>query len=501
MSDALQALKIRLADVHNLQMAAGVLDWDQQTYMPPGGVGARAEQKATLSKLAHSLFTADETGKLLQQAERETAGIPDDSDDAAFLCVARRDFDRSVKLPTSLGEEFTRVTAHAQEEWAKARAADDFPAFAPWLSKIVDLERRTAEALGYKERLYDALLDQYEPGMTSRKLDEVFGALRAEVVPLARAIFERVDEVDASVLNLEYDEEKQRIFAEGVLKECGFDLTRGRQDRSVHPFCTHFSQNDVRLTTRYDRNFLSMALFGSLHEMGHGLYEQGTGSTLEGTLLASGASLGVHESQSRLWENLVGRSRGFWGHYYPRLQETFPDQLGSVPVEAYYRAMNRVGPSLIRVEADEVTYNLHIMLRYEMENDLLEGRLAVEDAPEAWNGKMEELLGIRPPNNREGVLQDVHWSIGIMGYFPTYSLGNVLSVQLFERAVEQVPSIPGDIAAGRFAPLLGWLRENVHVYGRKYLPEDLVRKATGSPLTVEPYVRYLKSKFGDIYGV
>lgn len=499
MSDALQALKARLADVHHLSMAGAVLDWDQQTYMPAGGVSARADQKATLSKLSHQFFTDDKTGTLLAQAEADLKGLPEDDNDAALLRMTRRDFDKATRLPEALVEEISRVTSHAQEEWAKARAANDYGAFAPWLERIVDLERRTAEALGYEERLYDALLDQYEPGMTSRRLDEIFGELKRQTVPLVQAIAENADAVDASVLQRDYDEEKQRHFAESVLRDCGFDFSRGRQDRSVHPFCTHFSQNDVRLTTRYDRNFVSMALFGSLHEMGHGLYEQGVSPELEGTLLSNGASLALHESQSRLWENLVGRSRRFWKHYYPRFQEAFGSTVSDVPVEAFYRAMNKSGPSLIRVEADEVTYNLHIILRYEMENELLEGRLSVADAPDAWNAKMQELLGLTPPNNREGILQDVHWSIGIMGYFPTYSLGNVLSVQLFNKAVEDVPSILEEIERGQFSSLLHWLRENVHRHGRKYLPEELIRRATGSPLTVQPYADYLRSKFGELY--
>lgn len=499
MADALAELKMRLADIQNLRMAGALLDWDQQTYMPPGGVGARAEQKATLSKLSHAMFVDDEVGRLLERAAEEVGDLQADTTDAALVRVTRRDRDKATRLPGALVEEIARVTALAQEEWAKARAADDYPAFAPWLERILELERRTAEALGYQDRLYDALLDQYEPGMTSAELDRVFAELKEQTIPLARAIFERVDRVDASVLTRDYDEDAQRRFAEAVLKECGFDFQHGRQDRSVHPFCTNFSKSDVRITTRYDRNFVSMALFGSLHEMGHGLYEQGTADELEGTPLAGGCSLGLHESQSRLWENLVGRSRPFWGHYYPKFRETFPTALAGVDLETFYRAINRVGPSLIRVEADEITYNLHIILRYEIENELLEGRLSVADAPEAWNARMESYLGIRPDTNREGILQDVHWSIGIMGYFPTYSLGNVLSVQLFDQAVREVPSISEGIGRGEFAPLLGWLREKVHRHGRKYLPTELVQRVTGRPLDTAPYVAYLKRKFGEIY--
>ncbi|HEU4753689.1 MAG TPA: carboxypeptidase M32, partial [Armatimonadota bacterium] len=299
----------------------------------------------------------------------------------------------------------------------------------------------------------------------------------------------------------DYDEDLQRRFAESVLADCGYDFQRGRQDRSVHPFCTHFSRNDVRITTRYDRNFLPMALFGSMHEMGHALYEQGISEALEGNILGGGASLGVHESQSRLWENLVGRSRAFWRHYFPKLRETFPQPLSGTDEEQFYRAINRVAPSLIRVEADEVTYNLHIIIRYEMENELLEGRLAVKDAPEAWNERYRSYLGVTPPNNAEGILQDVHWSIGIMGYFPTYSLGNLLSVQLYDTALVAHPAIPDEIARGQFGALLGWMRENIHQYGRRYLPAELVRRATGTELRAGPYVRYLRTKFGEIYSL
>lgn len=500
MNDALQSLKERLADVHNLGMAGAVLDWDQQTCMPPGGVGARAEQRATLTKLAHSLFTAPDTGEWLAGSEAAAAGLPPDSDDAALVRMTRRDYDRATRLPNNLVTEMARVTALAQDEWEKARAASDYALFAPWLEKILDLERRTADALGYQDRLYDALLDQYEPGMTSAQLDRIFAALKQEIVPLARAIFERAGRVDASVLHGDYPEEKQRRFAEAVLADCGYDFTRGRQDRSVHPFCTHFSQGDVRITTRYDPRFLSQALFGSLHEMGHALYEQGVSSSLEGTLLSNGASLGVHESQSRLWENLVGRGRPFWTRYFPLLRDTFPQQLDGVEPEAFYRAINRVAPSCIRVEADEVTYNLHIILRYEMENELLEGRLSVADAPEAWNERMREYLGLTPGSAAEGILQDVHWSIGIMGYFPTYTLGNVLSVQLYEAALQD-GTIRAGVEQAEFGPLLGWLREHVHQHGRKYLPAELIRRATGSDLTVEPYLRYLRTKFGELYGL
>ena len=498
MSAALAALQERLKDVNNLQKAAAILDWDQQTYMPPGGVGARAEQKATLAKLSHELFTDEATGRFLSAAE--ATGAENDAD-RAYLRVARRDYDQATKIPTALAEEGARLTALAQNAWAAARAADDYAAFAPWLEKILDHTRRVADCLGYRTCRYDALLDLYEPGMTCAQLDEVFGRLHPELTSLSRALYDRCAAADEQLLHQEFDEEKQRHFSEEILRECGYDFQRGRQDRSVHPFCTHFSRDDVRITTRYDRRFLPSSLFASMHEMGHALYEQGIGASLDGNVLGSGTSLGVHESQSRLWENLVGRSRGFWKHYYARLQGVFPAQFGEVPLERFYRAINHVSPSLIRVEADEVTYNLHILLRYRIENRLLDGDLSVADAPEAWNESMRDLIGVVPPSNREGILQDVHWSIGILGYFPTYMLGTVLAAQLFDAAGRALPELPAQIERGETAPLLGWLRDNVHVHGRALFPDELVRRATGEPLGTDAYFRYLKTKFGDLYGV
>ena len=498
MGDPLGELRSRLKEIHHLGMAGAVLDWDQQTYMPPGAVSARAEQRATLSRLAHDFFVDDRTGRLLDAAAEAVAGADPESDDAALVRVTRRDREKAVRLPSELVEEFSRVTSLAQEEWAKARAADDYAAFAPWLERIVDLERRTAEALGYEDRLYDALLDQYEPGTTSRQVEEVFEELKQGIVPLARAIFERLDAVDDACLHREYPEALQQSYTEKLLAELGFDFQRGRQDRAVHPFCTSFSCDDVRLTTRYDPAFLPSCLFGSLHEMGHGLYEQGLGPELSDTPLSGGASLGVHESQSRLWENLVGRSRPFWRCHYAGLQAQFPSALGDTGAEDFYRAINRVSRGLIRVEADEVTYNLHIILRYEMENELLEGRLSIADAPDAWRARMEQYLGVTPPSNRLGILQDVHWSCGIMGYFPTYCLGTVMSVQLYEAAMRDA-NIRRDADNGEYASLLDWLRVNVHRCGRKLLPGELLRRATGSPLAPAPYLNYLKTKFQDLY--
>ncbi len=497
MSESFTQLQARLADVHNLNMAGAVLDWDQQTYMPSGGVEARAEQRATLSKIAHQMLSGDETSKLLEQAERDNDGSETTS---AFLRVARREFDHATKLPPQLVEETSRVTSIAQEEWAKARASNDYAHFAPHLEKIVDINQRTAQALGYGDKLYDALLDQYEEGMTCAQLNPIFAQLKDASVPLIQKIAGQPT-IDDSILARDYDGQTQKQFAERVLAECGFDFGRGRQDLSVHPFCTNFSRGDVRITTRLNTNDLQSALFGSLHEMGHALYEQGIAPALDGNVLGGGVSLGVHESQSRLWENLVGRSRSFWKHNYRRLQETFPSQLNDVSEDDFYRAINKVEPSFIRVEADEVTYNLHIILRYEMENDLLEGRLSVKDAPDAWNARMKSYLGVHPPDDAHGILQDVHWSIGAMGYFPTYSLGNILSAQLWNRVLEDAPEIESEIARGQFDVLLSWLRENIHRHGKTFTPKELVRRATGNDLDVAPYAQYLNEKFGAIYGL
>lgn len=500
---AVEQLQARLAEVKAVSNAAAVLGWDQQTYMPPGGAGARATQLSVLSKIGHEMFTGSETERLLAAAEAEIRDADPDSDAAAFARVARRDFDRSAKLPTALVAELSHVTSLAHEEWAHARAESDYGRFAPWLERILDLTRQAAQHLGYSDVLYDALLDLYEPGMKTREARAMFDALKPTQVALVKAIGNKgPDMIDDSILQRDYDEETQTRFGLDVVRRLGFDMTRGRQDRAVHPFCTSFSRDDVRITTRFDKNWPPMSLFGSVHETGHALYEQGVAPRYDGNILGDGASLGVHESQSRLWENLVGRSRPFWQHFYPELQSAFPQALGDSSAEDFYRAINRVWPSLIRVEADEVTYNLHILLRFELENDLLEGRLSVADAPDAWNAKTQEYLGLTPANAAEGILQDVHWSGGSFGYFPTYTVGNLLSVQFFEKANTDLGgAIPAQIARGEFGPLLDWLREHIHQWGRKYEPSDLVRRVTGGPLDPAPYLGYLQDKYGEIYGL
>ena len=499
---AIEKLKQRMADVTTLGSVGAVLDWDHQTYMPSGGVIRRSDQLALINKLQHEMHISPETERLLVLSENESKDLDADSDDAAYLRVARREFDKKAKLPSELVEEIAQTATIAHEAWVAARAASDYSRFAPALQKTLDLQRRVADLLGYKNERYDALLDQYEPDMTTSDVRILFDQLKPPLVALVKAIAERgPDAVDASFLTREFDEEKQRTFAEGVIKKFGFDFGRGRQDRAAHPFCTSFSRDDVRITTRYNRKFFPMAFFGTLHETGHALYDLNIAARYDGNILGGGASLGIHESQSRLWENLVGRSHSFWQGHYNLLQSQFPI-LADISQEKFYRAINRVEPSLIRVEADEVTYNLHIMLRFEMEVDLLEGRISVADAPEAWHARCKAYLGITPPDDAHGILQDVHWSSGGFGYFPTYTLGNILSVQFWEKANEHLSErLPDLVVQGEFAPLREWLVENVHQWGCKYTPRELVQRATGRPLDPAPYLRYLQTKFGDIYGL
>ncbi len=493
--DTLEGLRKRLATVADLGSANALLAWDQQVYMPKGGVEGRAEGMATLSRLAHEHFVDPETGRLLDAAR----DLDPETEDGALVRRARRDYERSTRLPSRLVEEMTRAESLAEPAWVEARASSDFSLFAPHLEKILPLQREAAEALGYEDHPYDALLDGYEPGAKKARLEAMFEELKKGIVPMIRRISERGDDGRAAVLRGDFDEAAQEKFGEEVVTAFGYDWDRGRQDRTVHPFCINFGPNDVRITTRFDPEWLSPALFGTMHETGHALYEQGVDPRYARTPLSGGTSMGVHESQSRMWENLVGRSRGFWSHYYPKLQGTFPEPLRDVEPEQFYRAINAVSPSEIRVEADEVTYNLHILLRFELEVALIEGSLAVADLPEAWNAKMEEYLGITPGSYATGVLQDVHWSSGLFGYFPTYTIGNVLSVQFFEEAVKARPEIPEGIQRGEFSALLSWLRENIHRHGSRYLPDEIVECVTGRPLDTAPYLRYLETKFGELY--
>ncbi len=498
---AIEALKARMREIHDLERVGAILGWDQQTQMPPGGAAARARQLGTISKIAHETLTADETGRLIEDAKAAMAGMDYDSDEAALVRAAEYQYEQATKLPTDLVVALQEATTLGHEVWVEARATSNFEHFRPMLEKIFDLTKQAVECLGYEEVPYDALLNQYERGMPTREVKRLFDELKKDLVPLVKAIQENQHKVSDEIVHREYPIERQREFGEKVVSAYGFDFKRGRQDLAVHPFCTHFSCDDVRITTRFETNFLNPALFGTMHESGHGMYEQGVAQALDETILGNGTSLGVHESQSRLWENIVGRSRGFWQHYYPELQKTFPESLHDVSMERFYQAINASQPSFIRVEADEVYYNLHIMVRFEIEQAIMNGELAIKDLPQVWNAKFEEYIGIVPPNDAQGVLQDVHWSSGLIGYFPTYSLGNFLSVQFYDKAVEQYPQIPDEIAHGKFDTLLNWMRTNIHQHGSKFTPRELVQRVTGTEMQVAPFVRYLTHKYSEIYGL
>lgn len=480
----------------DLRAAASVLRWDQQTQMPPGGAAGRARQLATLSRMEHELHTSETTARLLEAA-RDAADPT--SDEARAVAVLQEDYDRATRFPAAFVAELTQLVAMSHGVWAKARAESDFSQFAPVLAQLVAKMQQAAEYMGYDEHPYDGLLKRYERGMTTADVTRIFDGHRARLVALVDTL-SRQPQVDDSFLHQPFDRDKQRAFALDIVQKFGFDMSRGVQAVSVHPFCTSFGVNDVRITTRFYDNFLNPALFGMMHEAGHAMYEQGSAQELDGTPLAGGTSLGVHESQSRLWENIVGRSAGFWSWALPKLQQTFP-QLARVSLEAFVKGINKVQRSFIRVEADEATYNLHIMLRFDLEKDILTGKIRVQDLPKEWNGRFEEYLGITPPDDAQGVLQDVHWSSGLMGYFPTYALGNLLSVQYYNAALAAHPSIPDDIAQGKFDTLLSWLRVNIHQHGRKYTAAELTQRITGGDIDSTPYMDYLERKFKSIYGL
>ena len=487
----------RLATIGDLHSAASVLAWDRQTYMPEGGVRGRAEQLATLARVAHEMLVSPETGRLLEGAGEREPG----SDEAAFLRLARRQHDRAVRLPARLVVETSRVTALAEQAWISARETSDWSLFAPYLERVLDSKKEEAGYLD-DEHPYDAMLDRYDPGATTKRLRVMFDELKAGIVPLVRDVSARLDVDRAAPLEGSFDEKNQEKFGREIISRFGYDWSRGRQDRAVHPFCVNFGgPDDVRMTTRFDPGRLSVGLFATCHEAGHALYEQGVNPYYSRTPLAGGISMGVHESQSRLWENLVARSRPFWFYFQDRLGAAFPDVLGDVDLQTIYRAVNSVRPSEIRTEADELTYDLHVLLRFELELALFEDDLAVADLPEAWNAKMEEYLGIVPENDARGVLQDTHWAIGYFGYFPSYAVGNVLSVQLFEAAIDDRPEIMPQMERGEFGALLGWLRENVHRHGKKYEPDDLISNVTGQLPNTAPYLGYLERKFGELYGL
>ncbi len=503
---SLDSLKSKLREIHHLHDAAAVLSWDQETYMPDGSGAIRAEQLATLQTLAHNQFTSPEVESLLGSfVDIDTGTILPNQETTlndtaqALLRETWRDFSRAKKLPSSFVNQLERECSLAQQIWQDARKTNDFQRFLPNLERLVRLKQQEAEYLGYTDSPYNALLDTFEPGSTVAQLRPLFAELRTHLIRLLDQIRNSPVQPNTSLLTQSFDTSKQVDFGRLVLKQMGYNFQRGRLDLSAHPFTTAFHPTDARVTTRVFEHDMPSCLFSCIHEGGHGLYEQGLSPQHYGTPLGEAISLGIHESQSRLWENSVGRSQAFWKYLYPKLQETFPEQLGAVQADEFYLAINRVEPSLIRVEADELTYNLHIMVRFEIELEVIEGRVEVDELPELWNAKIEEYLGVTPSNDAEGVLQDVHWSFGAFGYFPTYTLGNLYAAMLFQQAKKDMADLEQNIGQGNFLPLKNWLNDRVHKWGRQYSASDLIQRVTGQALTSEPFVKDLEEKFGNLY--
>ena len=490
----LRALRERLAEISDLYRTLGVLGWDQKVTMPPGGHPARAEAMATVGRIAHERFVDDEIGRLLERLRPLEESLDYDSDDASLIRVTRRDWEKQRRVPTELRTEMIRAAALGNQVWIEARAASDFAKFLPALERNLDLKRRYVECFEWEDSPYTPLLDDFEPFMETSEVADVFGTIRPVLAELVR----EAPRVDSEFFEQHFEPDRQRAFAERILDTIGFEDGSYRLDPTVHPFCTSFSTRDVRLTTRYNDTGLD-SVWSTMHEAGHGHYAHGIAHSLERTPLAGSPSLGLNESQSRTWENLVGRSRPFWLHWYEPLQEAFPSQLGDVDLDSFLAAVNRAEPGVIRVEADETTYSLHIILRFELEQRLIEGTLDPKDLPEAWNAGMADLLGVEVPDDAHGVLQDIHWSQAGIGYFPTYALGNVISLQIWAAVLEAIPDLDAQMEAGELHELAAWLRDNLYSLGRKFTPKETIERLTGSPtIDPQPYLAYLRDKLAAL---
>ena len=486
----------RCAEIEDLGNASALLSWDQEVLMPPKGAAARSKQLAALAGIRHERLTDAEVGTLLGECEAEAS----DDETHAALAAVRRSYDRATKLPRELVQELARAQSEAMQYWKDARAQADFSRFAPSLGRLLKLAKEKAACLGGDGPAYDALLDVYERDATESAIAPLFEGLRERLVPLLDRVLAKSDAVDPACVLGGFEKDAQARFGRFVVERLGFDLEGGRIDESIHPFCSGMGRGDTRLTRRFDDD-LRGALYGLIHEAGHGLYEQGLPERWDRHPLGDSVSLGIHESQSRLWENIVARGRPFWEHFLPALREHFPGRFDTTDVETLYRAVNQVQRSFIRVEADEVTYNLHVILRFEVERRLFAGELELNDIPTYWNDTFEQLLGIRPQNDADGCLQDIHWSLGAFGYFPTYTLGTLYASQLETAARRQHPDLDEHLATGNFQPLLEWLREQVHRVGKRYGPHELIERATGNPPSPEPFLAYLEAKMVDVYGI
>jgi carboxypeptidase Taq len=498
MADGMKELRTRLSELIDLRNASHLLHWDQQTNMPPRGGTSRADSLATLERIIHEQFVDDETGRLLEEAAGQLNGTPSDSDDASLVRVVRRRWDKARLVPSELAAELAKAASVGQEAWVVARENSDFKSFTPYLEHNLSLARQYVDCFDGFDCAYDVLLDDYDPGTKTATVARLFAELRSELVPLIATVAEHSEAADDSCLHGDFPIEIQRRLVAETVDEMGFASEGWRMDDAVHPFATSIGAGDVRITTRWDPAFFASGLFGAMHECGHGLYEDGIAPGLKGTPLGQTDSLAVHESQSRMWENMVGRGVSYSNVLAARINNLFGVE---VAPDVMYRAVNRVQPSHIRVEADEATYGLHIVLRFELEQELIENRLAAHDLPEAWNARFKEYFGIDVPDDSLGVLQDVHWSAGLIGYFPTYAMGNLIAGQLWERAHVDLPELEQQIAAGELLPLREWLREHVHRHGAKFTSRELLDRVVGGPIAVAPFVSYLKAKLGDVYGI
>ena len=499
MKSKITELKKRLTEIAHLRSVLALLDWDSAVNLPPKANDSRASSMAELSSIVHAKFIAIDHDGLLSDLKKEYDAKKIRGNDAVIVFETWESVNRMKKLPDSFVREIAQVTSRAQRVWADARQKNDFKIFLPWLTKIVTLKKQEAELLGYKNSPYDALIDTYEPGMTADEAMKILNNLKSFLTPFIQKIQKSKKKINPKKLHGIFPIEKQILFNESLIRKIGFDFEAGLLSKTVHPFATGLHPLDVRITTRYAEHDALYSLGSAIHETGHGLYEQGLLAEHFGTPIAEAISLGIHESQSRLWENLIGKSKEFWKHFYPKLQKEFPKPFKQIPLNEFYMIINNVTPSLIRTESDEVTYNLHIILRTEIEKEMIEGTIALKDLPKIWNARMKEYFGIVVPSDSLGVLQDVHWSAGLIGYFPTYAFGNLYSAQFYHAMDNAIPDMKDKIARGEFTEMREWLRKNIHMHGKAHTAESLVKKVTGEALNSKYFTEYLEKKYNTLF--